>query len=217
MPKIVGVRERRHQPYYDTLIRADYQSSPAPTVAQSTQLFNGVNLGLEFWTNMSIAGAFASDNSYIALALRCYVQYIGPYAEMMYALTMQQLFLNFTVADKPQFSGPAWYFPQGGGAWGFVNTSPQPGTASNVNTMFGANGVPQTDAILKFAKPIPIPARQHLKVVANLYDAGPGGNGTSLRRQFFNTSNYDDGEQEYPMGHRDVKVIIDGLHTRDVL
>jgi hypothetical protein len=214
MPKIVGVRERRHQPYYDTLIRADYESNPFPNVAQSTQLFNGVNLGLEFWTNMSIAGAFASDNSYIALALRCYVQYIGPYAEIMYALTMQQLFLNFTVADKPQFSGPAWYFPQGGGVWGLANTPAAEATATN--TMFGTNGTPQTDAILKFAKPIPIPARQHLKVVANLYDAGSSGNGTSLRTAYFNQANF--GGPEGPaIGHREIKVVIDGLHTRDVL
>jgi len=209
MPKIVGVRERRHQPYYDTLIRADYQTSPSPPVAQSTQLFNGTSLGLEQWTNMSIAGAFASDNSYIALAMRCFVQYIGPFAEIMYALTMQQLFLQFTVADKPQFSGPAWYFPQGGGVWGLSTTA----AASAQNTIFAANGTPQTDAILKFAKPIPIPARQHLKVVANLYD---GQGGTSLRTQYFNTNNFNNDEQ-FPMGHREIKVVIDGLHTRDVL
>lgn len=202
MPKVVGIRERRHQPYYDTLIRADTQTSPSPTVQQSTQLFNGTNLGLEQWTNMSIAGAFASDNSYIALALRCYVQYVGNYAPIMYALTVQQLFLQFTVADKPQFSGPAWFFPQGGGIWGMDSTTP-------VMT----NGTPQTDAILKFAKPIPIPARQHLKVVANLYD---GQGGTSLRTQYLNTANFEN-NQEQPMGMREIKVMIDGLHTRDVL
>jgi hypothetical protein len=210
MPKIVGVRERRHQPYWDTLIRADYNSNPNPQVAQQTQLFNGTNLGLEFWTNMSIAGAFASDNSYIALAMRCYVQYIGPYADIMYALTAQQLYLQFTVADKPQFQGPAWYFPQGGGIWGLYN----PAAPGQTATGFASNGTPQTDATLKFAKPIPIPARQHLKVVANLYDGGSLGTGTSLRTQFFNQNEY---EPENPIGHREVKVVIDGLHTRDVL
>ena len=47
MPKLVGVRERRHQPYYDTLIRADADAAPTPTVANETMLFNGTNLGLE--------------------------------------------------------------------------------------------------------------------------------------------------------------------------
>lgn len=183
--------------YYDTLIRADVNQTPNPQVQASTQLFNGTNLGLEYWTNMSIAGSFASDNSYIALCMRCFVWYVGANAATMYTLTATQLYLNFTVADKPQFSGPAWFFPQGGGIWGFDSTTP-----------VMSNGVPQTDAILKFAKPIPIPARQHLKVVANLYD---GLAGTSLRQTYLNMV----GQQA--MGMREIKVMIDGLHTRDVL
>lgn len=198
MPKVVGIRERRHQPYYDSLIRQEEGASASPTVQTSTQLFNGTNLGLEQWTNMSVPGMFASDNSYIALALRCYVQYIGNFAATMYALTMQQLYLQFTVADKPQFSGPAWYFPQGGGVWGMDTL----GQAMS-------NGTPQTDAILKFAKPIPIPARQHLKVVANLYDTG----GVSLRADYLNQMT----KNSLPMCSREIKVMIDGLHTRDVL
>jgi hypothetical protein len=196
MPKVVGIRERRHQPYYDTLIRANADEAPSVTVQQSTQLFNGTNLGLEYWTNMSIAGSFASDNSYIALCMRCFVWYVGTDAPRMYTLTATQLYLNFTVADKPQFSGPAWFFPQGGGIWGFDSTTP-----------IMSNGVPQTDAILKFAKPIPIPARQHLKVVANLYDTGTT-NPMSLRF-YLNKSQ--------TVGMREIKVMIDGLHTRDVL
>lgn len=188
--------------YYDTLIRADANQPPNPTVQQSTQLFNGTSLGLEYWTNMSIAGAFASDNSYIALCMRCFVWYQGVHAPLMYTLTATQLYLTFTVADKPQFAGPAWFFPQGGGIWGFDSTTP-----------IMANGVPQTDAILKFAKPIPIPARQHLKVVANLHD-GLGTPATSLRQTYLNAPN---GGQFVTMGMREIKIMIDGLHTRDVL
>jgi hypothetical protein len=114
----------------------------------------------------------------------------------MYTLTATQLYLTFTVADKPQFSGPAWFFPQGGGIWGFDSTTP-----------IMANGVPQTDAILKFAKPIPIPARQHLKVVANLHDY----KNTSLRQSYLNMVG------QTVMGMREIKVMIDGLRTRDVL
>ena len=199
MPKVVGIRERRHQPYYDSLTREPEGTAPSPTVQASTQLFNGTNLGLEQWTNMSIAGAFASDNSYIALALRCYVQYVGNFAPYMYALTAQQLFLQFTVADKPQFSGPAWFFPQGGGMWGN-----EAATGANMS-----NGTPQTDAILKFAKPIPIPARQHLKVVTNLYD----NKNVSLRNGYLNVSAVNND----PICSRNIIVMIDGLHTRDVL
>lgn len=194
MPKVVGIRERRHQPYYDTLLRADTNTAPSPTVQQSTQLFNGTNLGLEYWTNMSIAGAFASDNSYIALCMRCFIWFTGTSALLEYQLTATQLYLTFTVADKPQFAGPAWFFPQGGGIWGYDSTTPAM-----------CNGVPQTDAILKFAKPIPIPARQHLKVTANLHDYST----TSLRTTYLNASS--------SIGMREIKVMIDGLHTRDVL
>lgn len=205
MPKVVGIRERRHQPYYDTLIREEENTTPSPVVQASTQLFNGTNLGLEQWTNMSIAGSFASDNSYIALALRCFVQYIGNFATEMYSLTMQQLYLNFTVADKPQFSGPAWFFPQGGGVWGH-------GLANSIYPIM-SNGTPQTDAILKFAKPIPIPARQHLKVVANLYDTKT----VSLRNGYLNKDGIGTAPSVVPMCSREIKVMIDGLHTRDVL
>lgn len=194
MPKVVGLRERRHQPYYDTLIRADTNTAPTPTVQSSVQLFNGTSLGLEYWTNMDIAGAFASDNSYIVLALRCFVNFTGTSALLQYQLTMNQLYLQLVVADKPQFSGPAWFFPAGGGIFGFDSSTPAM-----------SNGMPSTEAVLKFAKPIPIPARQHFKVTANLYDVGS----TSLRTTYLNASS--------SIGIREIKVLVDGLHTRDVL
>lgn len=193
MPKFLGYKERRHQCFYDTLIRADTTTAPSPTVQSSTQLFNGTNLGQEAWTNMSVAGQFPSDNSYIALALRCYVWYQGASALLMYQLTMNQLFLQFTVADKPQISGPAWYWPQGGGVFGFDSTTPAM-----------TNGVPSVESILKFAKPIPIPSRQNIKVLANLYATG----NTDLRATYLNSASY---------GMREIKVVIDGLETRDVL
>jgi hypothetical protein len=118
MPKLVGVRERRHQPYWDTLIRADVDAAPTPTVANETQLFNGTNLGLEYWTNMNIAGAFASDNTYVVLALRVWLWFKSTNALIMYQLAVHQMFLQFIVGDKPQFAAQAWYFPSGGGIWG---------------------------------------------------------------------------------------------------
>lgn len=193
MPKIVGVRERRHQFYYDTLLRTDNTTAASPTVASTTQLFNGTNLGLEYWTNMDVAGVFASDNSYIVLAMRCWLHFVGASALTMYQLAVTQIYMSLVVADKPQFSGPCWAFPQGGGIFGFDSSTPSM-----------CNGVPSAESILKFAKPIPIPPRQHFKVTVNCYDTGS----TSLRATYFNSASY---------GYKEVKVFIDGLHTRDVL
>jgi hypothetical protein len=67
------------------------------------------------------------------------------------------------------------------------------------------NGLPSQQAILKLAKPIAIPARQHFSVKVNLYDTG----NTSVRTNYLNAST--------SVGLREVKVLIDGIHTRDVL
>lgn len=194
MPKIVGVRERRHQPYWDTLLRADTNTAPSPTVQKETYLFNGTNLGLEYWTNMDIAGVFASDNSFIVLAMRCWLHFTGDSALTMYQYTANQLYLQLHVADKPQFSGPCWMFPAGGGIYGHDSTTPA-----------CVNGLPTAEAIMKFAKPIPIPPRQHFKVKASLHDMST----TSVRTTYLNVAQ--------SVGIRDVKVFLDGLHTRDVL
>lgn len=180
--------------YWDTVIRADTNAAPSPTVQNETQLFNGTNLGLEYWTNMKVAGVFASDETYVVLAIRVWIWYISTSALTMYQLTVHQMYLTLNVGDKPQFQGPAWLFPAGGGIWGFDSTTPAM-----------VNGVPSAEAILKFAKPIPIPARQHFHVKVNFYDTGS----TSLRTTYLNASS--------TIGMREIKVFIDGLHTRDVL
>jgi len=193
MPKLVGVRERRHQPYWDTLIRADTGAAANPVVANQTRLFNGTNLGQNFWTNMTAAGVFPSDNTYIVLAIRVWMWFINTAALTQYQLCAHQLYITLTVGDKPQFQSQAWYFPSGGGIFGFDSTTPAM-----------VNGSPSQTAILKLAKPIPIPARQSFYVVADLYDTG----NTTLRTTYFNATH---------ASLREVKVFLDGIHTRDVL
>lgn len=180
--------------FYDTLIRADTNTAPTPTVAATTALFNGTNLGLEYWTNMNIAGVFSSDETYIILAIRAWLFFTGSNALLQYQLACNQMYLSLNVGDKPQFSGPVWLFPAGGGIHGFDSATPAM-----------TNGVPSAEAILKLAKPIPLPARQSFKLTINLYDTG----NTSLRTQYLNAAT--------TIGLREVKVFVDGLHTRDVL
>lgn len=193
MPKIVGLRERRHQPYYDTLVRETNDEFAGTVVSQTTRLFNGTNLGQAYWTNMNAAGVFPSDNTYIVLSIRCYLFFKGTSALLMYARVSQQLYLTLFVGDKPQFQAPAWYFPQGGGVWIYDSATP-----------IGSNGVPSQEAILKLAKPIPIPARQHFNVEAVFHDVGS----QSVRTEYINSSTQ--------IGEREIKVFIDGVHTRDV-
>lgn len=194
MPRINNMRERHHQPYYDTLIRANTNTAPDPTVSQTTRLFaTGTNLGQTEWTNMLAAGQLPSDQSYIVLALRVWLWFKGDSALLMYQLVAHQMYLSLVMGDKSQFAGPCWLFPQGGGIHGFDSATPSM-----------TNGVPSAEAILKFGKPIPMPPRQNFYVETTLYDTGT----TSVRTQYLNSST--------SIGLREVKVFIDGLHTRDV-
>jgi hypothetical protein len=194
MPKLAGVRERRHQPYYDTLVRAAADTAPTTTVQARTSLFQSTNLGNQALTNMSAAGTFPSDQTFIVLSVRCHLQFVGSSALTMYAQTINQLYLTLTVGDKPQFGAPCWYFPAGGGISGCDSATPNM-----------SNGVPSTEAILKLAKPITITARQHFEVTAEFFDLGS----TSVRTSYINAST--------TIGSREIKVLLDGIHTRDVL
>jgi len=209
MPKLVGVRERRHQPFYDTLIRCGY-GGPQNTVGRNTRLFaSGNNLSNTEWTNMNMAGALPSDNTFIILSIRCWMMFKGAQVEPArpltaldaYQLVAHQLYLNLFVGDKPQFLSPVWYFPAGGGIDADIGAAASPAVNAN-------NGVPSQESILKLAKPIPVPARQHFYVEA----------------LFFATDGIDvlsellviDGQQGSVLDVREIKVMLDGIHTRDV-
>jgi len=61
MPRLSGMREKHHQPYWDSLIRVDGATAPTPTVTQITRLFaSGTNLGQTEWTNMTNTGVLPS-------------------------------------------------------------------------------------------------------------------------------------------------------------
>lgn len=194
MPKLQGVRERRHQPLYDTLIRVKSDTAPSPTLSQSTKLFAaGTNLSLVEWTNMSTSGQLSSDQTQVILAMRCWMWFRGNSAMLMYSVTAHQLYLNLYVGDKSLFLSPCWMFPAGGGIWGYDSSTP-----------IMNNGMPEQTAILKFAKAIPVPARQHFYVDATFYDTGT----LSVRTQYLNSST--------TIGDREIKVFLDGINTRDV-
>lgn len=194
MPKLQGVRERRHQPIYDTLCRVAADTAPTPTMSQTTKLFAaGQNLSQVEWTNMATAGQLASDQTQVILAMRCWLWFRGDSSMAMYSLCAHQLYLNLYVGDKSLFLSPAWMFPAGGGIWGNDSSTP-----------IMNNGTPSQESILKFAKAIPVPARQHFYVEATFFDTGS----LSVRTNYLNSST--------TIGDREIKVFLDGINTRDV-
>lgn len=190
MPRLAGVRERRHQPIWDTLVRTT--GNPTPQLNNSTRLFGNANVGDLALTNLQVAGQLASDQTFVVLALRCYMFFDGQNARANYQRVSSQLYFTLTLGDKPQFVAPSWYFPAGGGIYGLDGTTP----------IFN-NGYPSQQAIMKLARPIILPVRQNFNVNSEFFEIG-----TVSARDGLNSGATDD-----------VKVIqfyIDGLQTRDV-
>lgn len=57
MPRVHGVRERRHQPFWDTMVRST--GSPAATLQPSSKLFGNANVGNLSLTNLQVNTALA--------------------------------------------------------------------------------------------------------------------------------------------------------------
>lgn len=190
MPRIAGVRERRHQPFWDTLVRTT--GNPTAALQNTTNLFGNSNVGNLGMTNLQVAGQFASDQTYVALALRAYLYFDGTNARSNYLGVASQLFFTLTVGEKAMFQAPAWYTPAGGGVWGF----------STASAVFG-NGEPTQESILKLARPVIIPVRQNIAVQATFYSIG-----TSVALDQLNSGATDD--------QKVIMYMIDGLQTRDV-
>ena len=190
MPRLQGVKERRHQPFYDTLVRTT--GDPSPTLATSTRLFGNANVGNIGLTNLQVAGQLASDQTYAILALRCWLFFRGTNHRTNYGGTASQLYFTLNVGDKPQFQAPCWYFPAGGGVWGYDS-----------GTSVLNHGAPTQEAIMKLARPILVPVRQNFSVTAEWFVVGSTNALTTV-----NSGATDD--------EKVVMFVIDGLQTRDV-
>ena len=186
MPRIHGTRERRHQPIYDSLLRTT--GAPAATLQPSTKLFGNANVGNLAFTNLQTAGVLASDQTYITMALRCFMHFVGTNSEALFQQVASQLTFTFTLGDKPQFVSPAWYLPAGGGIFGPNDTT---------------NGWPSQDAILKLARPIVIPVRQNISVDAQFFALGSTNVLTTINGAAANDQ-------------MSLIYMIDGIQTRDV-
>lgn len=195
MPRVSGLRERQHQPLWDTLVRAS--GSTNPSVQTRTQLFSaGTNVGDFSKTNLSTAGQLASDQTYVILALRCWMYFNGSNRRKCYLGAASQLYWTLTLGEKPQFQAPAWYFPAGGGIWGF----------DSGNSIF-SNGTPDQSAIMKLAKPIKVPVRQNITAIGEFFAVGSANLLTDSPG--LNSGRSSDDESV-------IMFMIDGQRTRDV-
>lgn len=262
MPKIVGTRERVHQPFYDSLIRVDGSGDLRQgnvgvfgAVQSRSQLFvrQGADVAV---SNLTTGGFFPSDQTFVTLAVRVWTYFRfnaestrfqtadqqpnAPVASLpgvtadriqrvhkLYHQAENQLFWQFVAGDKPQLTTFTAYTPAAGGLDGFFADTRLP----RAN-----NGVPTSAALMRLARPILVPPRQGFQVIAIASPIGqssgasvieqlnglvpdndpwgpastggtitgtPGANGISVTGR-------DDIE-------KDIKYLIDGIHSRDVL
>lgn len=190
MPRIANVRERRHQPFWDTLIRC--KGAPTVPLQNTTNLFGNSNVGNLSLTNLQVAGQLASDQTYVILALRAWLYFNGTSRRTNYLTVNSQLYWTLIVGEKPMFSAPCWYFPAGGGTFGY-----------DASASVFSNGEPTQEAILKLARPIVVPVRQNFAVQASFYAIGDS--------SALNNMNSDVTDDE-----KEIKFLLDGLQTRDV-
>jgi len=213
MPAIVGVIERLHQPLYDTMCRGVVTVSNnigvnSAAVQNQTRLFSGNNLGTRSWTNMKIAGQLVADRTFKIKALRVWTHFraglntgtiVGTpnyYVHRLYMQCQAQLFWTLSIGDKPQFLAPTCYIPMAAGIYGDVG--------GDTTLVLINNGVPSHQALLRLGKPIAVPPRQGIEVLAEVFSMGTGDHDLTA------TLNAIDDIA------KDVKYFIDGLGTREV-
>jgi hypothetical protein len=213
MPAIVGVIERLHQPLYDTLCRGVATATVniganSTAITNQTRLFSGANLGTRSWTNMKIAGQLVADRTFKIKALRVLTHFragldtptlAGPPAYFVHRLYLQcqsQLYWTLSVGDKPQFIAGTHYIPLGAGIYGDVG--------GDTGLVLINNGHPSNAALLRLGRPISVPPRQGIEVLAEIFAMGTGDH------DLVATLNANDDIA------KDVKYFLDGLGTREV-
>jgi hypothetical protein len=262
MPKIVGTRERVHQPFYDSLIRVD---GGGDLRLGNVGVFGAIQGRSQLFTrqgsdpavsNLSTGGFFPSDQTFVTLAVRVWTYFranleraynIGALnvsaplstsaisvadrvlrVHKLYHQAENQLFWQLVAGDKPQLTTFTAYTPFAGGLDGFFADTRLP----RAN-----NGVPTSGALMRLARPVLIPPRQGFQVVAIASqigqqtgasiieqlngltaDNGPAG---SISPNNMSTVGFGTGTGLSVAGaddiEKDVKYLIDGIHSRDVL
>lgn len=225
MARLRDVRERIHQPFYDTLTRGFGVTS----LTNRTPLFGSANINNRALSNMQTAGVFAADATYVLKAVRVVTlfkglndtEFTGSYnsaitalsnvtatnarAEDLYEIVSYGATFTLQVGNKPMLNAPLWYAPAGGGP---------SGTTTENSRHHITNGVPSQEAILRLARDIPVVARQNFSVDIDFFPflrLGTGANGSTIAADIdplLYLNQFD--------GLKLLQVHVDGLITRDV-
>jgi len=111
MAKLTNVRERVHQPFYDTLIRTAGLGGNTQRVNQRTSLFTNAARqdDINALTNLPNGSTLPSDQSHVTLALRVFIWFRNPQIRA-------DGFANGAIKNNGDFSqeGAAEFFSQGG-------------------------------------------------------------------------------------------------------
>lgn len=201
MARIRGPKERRHQPYWEALIRGTVGAfAPRTTIAGTQRLFTTAVANLALGNMSGSGGQFPSDQTYRILAMRVGLHFraiaslTGLTDFMMYFRATTQLFWSLNVQDKVAMQAPTPYFPLGGGLYGDLGTS----TDVLIN-----NGYPSHEAIAKLARSVALPVRQNFYVESQVIACGAADHGADILA--------------LTAGELEETFYIDGLHVRDVL
>jgi hypothetical protein len=177
MPALVGVIERLHLYFFDSLVRGVTNATGialnASALTASTQLFNHGN-NQPAWTNFQGNGQFPGDRTYQIKALRVGLFFRQTAAtagaavavHRLYMQSEMQLYWKIWVGDKFMFVSQTNYLPMGAGIWGDIG--------SDTTLVVMNNGLATEDALLRLGRSIPIPPRQPFYVEANVYEIGTG-------------------------------------------
>jgi hypothetical protein len=227
MARLRDIRERVHQPQYDTLVRGIGVSS----VTNLFQLFGNANIGDRARTNLQVPGQLAADATYVLKAVRCVMWFQGlndseftavynaaitplagvvasnSRAEDLYMLMAYGANFTLNVGQKTMLQGPLWYVPAGGGITGF--------TTENARHVL-SNGTASQEAILKLARDIPIATRQNFSIAVEFFPfarigTGVGAGGVNIGADIdvlLYLNQFD--------GAKLIQFHLDGIVTRDV-
>lgn len=99
-----GIKRPGPTDVWDSLIRTE--GDPTPPIKNGAKLFGNSNVGDLGQTNMTSAGQLTSDQTFVVLAIRCWLFFEGTNKRANYLNTAAQLYWTLTVGQKPQFQAP---------------------------------------------------------------------------------------------------------------
>jgi hypothetical protein len=225
MARLRDIRERVHQPKYDTLVKG----IAVTNIAATSRLFGNANVGQQDLTNLQQPGQLSSDATYVLKAMRCAMYFQGlndaefsnaygtlpalttigtnARAEDLYSIMAYSTIFTLNVGNKPMLIAPLWYIPAGGGITGFT-------TENSRHAL--TNGVASQEAILRLAKDIPITVRQAFDVEIRIYPYVRLNGGLNTAGAAIGGDVDTQGCLNQFDGIKLVQLHLDGVETRDV-